>query len=215
MDNNLFQSIEKLKIVPVVVLEKMAIAKKLGEALLRNGLPCAEVTFRTEAAAEILKSLRKNFPSMLLGAGTVLSIEKAKCAFDAGASFIVSPGFDPKLVEFCLAKNLLIIPGVATASEIQVALSMGIKVLKFFPATELGGVKMIKALSAPFKDARFLPTGGITKENILEFLAVPSVIACGGTWLVKKELLEASNFDAIDSLISEAVQIVSCANARN
>ena len=206
MDNNLFQSIEKLKIVPVVVLEKMAIAKKLGEALLRNGLPCAEVTFRTEAAAEILKSLRKNFPSMLLGAGTVLSIEKAKCAFDAGASFIVSPGFDPKLVEFCLAKNLPIIPGVATASEIQVALSMGIKVLKFFPAAELGGV---------FKDARFLPTGGITKENILEFLAVPSVIACGGTWLVKKELLEASNFDAIDSLISEAVQIVSCANARN
>ncbi|MEL3908395.1 MAG: bifunctional 4-hydroxy-2-oxoglutarate aldolase/2-dehydro-3-deoxy-phosphogluconate aldolase [Treponemataceae bacterium] len=202
---NIFNELGKVKIIPVVVLEKVSVAEKLGEILMRCELPCAEVTFRTDATVEILKTLRKKFPSMLLGAGTVLSNEKAEQAFDAGASFAVSPGFDTKLVEFCLKKNFPIIPGVATASEIQTALSMGLTVLKFFPAAALGGVKMLKALSAPFKQARFVPTGGITKENIVDFLALPSVLACGGTWLVKKDLLEQEKFDDVEKLIKEAV----------
>lgn len=205
---DIFNELGKLKLIPVVVLEKVSVAEKLGEILVQNGLPCAEVTFRTDATLEILKTLRKKFPSMLLGAGTVLSIEKAEQAFDAGASFAVSPGFDTKLVEFCMKKNFPIIPGVATASEIQTALSMGLTVLKFFPATDLGGVKMLKALSAPFKQARFVPTGGITKDNITEFLALPSVIACGGTWLVKKDLLEQEKFDEVEKLIKEAVRSI-------
>lgn len=204
----IFEKIGKLKIVPVVVLEKADAAKSLGEILVNNNLPCAEVTFRTSATVKILNTLRKNFPSMLLGAGTVLTSEDANKAMDAGASFIVSPGFDPKLVEYCLNKNYPVVPGVATASEIQVARSMGLKVLKFFPASNLGGITMIKTLSAPFRDIQFLPTGGINKDNILEFLALESVIACGGTWLVKKSFLENSEFEKIEKLVSEAVKLV-------
>lgn len=208
MKENIFKQLANLKIIPVVALEKVNASNALAKILIKNNLPCAEITFRTEATLSILENLKLKFPEMLLGAGTVLSIDDAKRAVDAGASFIVSPGFDPKLVEFCLKENYPVVPGVATASEIQVAYSLGLTVLKFFPATQLGGVKMIKALSAPFKNIKFIPTGGINKENINEFLACDAVLACGGTWLVKKDLLETEQFDKVDELVAEAVQLV-------
>ena len=207
-EKNIFDTLKDIKIIPVVALEDTSSAPPLGEILINNHLPCAEITFRTEAAVKIIETLKKQFPEMLIGAGTVLHIDQAKRAADAGASFFVSPGFDPKLVEFCLMHEYPVIPGVATASEIQVAYATGLRVLKFFPATLLGGVKMIKALTAPFQKLRFVPTGGISKENIREFLACDSVLACGGTWLVKKDLLEHKNFDAVNELVAEAVDLV-------
>lgn len=204
----IFEYLSRLKLIPVVVLERVDLCERLGAILMQDNLPCAEITFRTEQTADILHRLSTKFPKMLLAAGTVLTASNAQKAIDNGASFVVCPGFDPKLVEFCLKKNIPIIPGVATASEIQVAMSMGLTVLKFFPAADLGGAKMIKALSAPFKTAHFVPTGGITKDNIAEFLKVPSVLACGGTWMVKKDLIEACRFEEIDSLVAEAVKIV-------
>lgn len=204
---DIFDTLGAYKIIPVVVLEKIESAQKLGDILIKHNLACAEITFRTEEAEDIISSLHTNFPQILVGAGTVLSIEQAKRAVGAGASFLVSPGFDKTLVEYCLQNDCPIIPGVATASEIQTAYSMGLHVLKFFPATLLGGVEMIKALSAPFKKVRFVPTGGITKENISEFLNCKSVLACGGTWLVKKSLLDNEQFDTIDELVREAVML--------
>lgn len=207
-DKKIFERLKALKIIPVVSLENVGVAKELGEILIKNNLPCAEITFRTDATIKIIEKLRLHFPNLLLLAGTVLNADNAMRAVDAGASLVVSPGLDPKLVEFCLKKNIPCMPGVASASEIQVAYSLGLSVLKFFPAVELGGIKMLNALSAPFKNLNFVPTGGINKENILDFLSCNAVLACGGTWLVKKELLESENYEAVDRLISETVDLV-------
>ena len=202
------KKISELKIIPVLVLNNKEAAKPLADVLIQENLPCAEVTFRTEQTIDIISQLKKTAPSLLVGAGTVLTCEQAQRAVDAGAEFVVSPGFEKTLIEYCIKNNIFIIPGVATASEIQGALSVGLSVLKFFPAVELGGPKMIQALSAPFKTVSFVPTGGIKKENIMDFLALPSVLACGGSWLVKKDLVENLQFEAIAALVREAVSLV-------
>lgn len=209
MENmRIVKKISELKIIPVLVLNNKEAAKPLADVLIQENLPCAEVTFRTEQTIDIISQLKKTAPSLLVGAGTVLTCEQAQRAVDAGAEFVVSPGFEKTLIEYCIKNNIFIIPGVATASEIQGALSVGLSVLKFFPAVELGGPKMIQALSAPFKTVSFVPTGGIKKENIMDFLALPSVLACGGSWLVKKDLVENLQFEAIAALVREAVSLV-------
>ena len=209
MENKrIVKKISELKIIPVLVLNNKEAAKPLADVLIQENLPCAEVTFRTEQTIDIISQLKKTAPSLLVGAGTVLTCEQAQRAVDAGAEFVVSPGFEKTLIEYCIKNNIFIIPGVATASEIQGALSLGLSVLKFFPAVELGGPKMIQALSAPFKTVSFVPTGGIKKENIMDFLALPSVLACGGSWLVKKDLVENLQFEAIAALVREAVSLV-------
>ncbi len=198
----------KLGIIPVVALPKLEHALPLAESLLAGGLPCAEITFRTAAAAEAIEQISKRFPDLLLGAGTVLTTEQAQRAMDAGAQFIVSPGTNPTTVEFCLAKGVTIFPGVCTPSEVELNLSKGVDVLKFFPAEPAGGVNFLKAICAPYRQVRFIPTGGIDAKNIGQYLALPQVVACGGSWMVKPELFEAGDFAEVKRLATEAVAMV-------
>ena len=190
---------EEIRIVPVVKLEKAEDAKDLAGALVRGGIPCAEVTFRTDAAAEAIRRMSESYPDMLVGAGTVLKTEQVDAAIEAGAKFIVSPGLNPKIVRYCQEKGIPVYPGVATASEIEQALELGLSVVKFFPAEVNGGVKAIKALSAPYFQLRFMPTGGISQENIGSYLSCPQVIACGGSWMVK-ESLSYKRFNELKSI---------------
>ena len=199
---------EEIRIVPVVKLEKAEDAKDLAGALVRGGIPCAEVTFRTDAAAEAIRRMSESYPDMLVGAGTVLKTEQVDAAIEAGAKFIVSPGLNPKIVRYCQEKGIPVYPGVATASEIEQALELGLSVVKFFPAEVNGGVKAIKALSAPYFQLRFMPTGGISQENIGSYLSCPQVIACGGSWMVKDAYINAGEFDKIRELTEEAVKLV-------
>jgi 2-dehydro-3-deoxyphosphogluconate aldolase / (4S)-4-hydroxy-2-oxoglutarate aldolase len=194
-------------IVPVVSLPKLEDALPLAEALLEGGLPCAEITFRTAAAAEAIAQIRSRFPEILLGAGTVLTTEQAETAISAGAEFIVSPGTNPTVVDHCLSKGVAIFPGVCTPTEIETALSRGVDVLKFFPAEPMGGVKFLQAVCAPYKNVRFIPTGGIDTKNIGHYLALPQVVACGGSWMVKPELFEAGDFARVKQLSGEAVAL--------
>lgn len=195
-------------IVPVVVLNRAEDAKPLAEALCKGGLKCAEVTFRTEAAEESIKIMTEEFPDMLVGAGTVLTTEQVDRAVNAGAKFIVSPGFDPEVVDYCLSKGILIVPGCITPSEVSQGVKRGLEVLKFFPAQQAGGVAMIKAMAAPFTGVKFMPTGGINAANLSEYLSFGKVVACGGSWMVKADLIDAGNFDKITELTAEAVGLV-------
>ena len=197
---------EEIRIVPVVRIEKAEDAEDLAGALVRGGIPCAEVTFRTDAAAEAIRRMSEAYPDMLVGAGTVLKTEQVDAAIEAGAKFIVSPGLNPKVVRYCQEKGVPVYPGVATASEIEQALELGLSVVKFFPAEVNGGVKAIKALSAPYFQLRFMPTGGINQENIGSYLACPQVIACGGSWMVKDSLITEKKYDEIEALCKEAVE---------
>lgn len=203
MDMN--EQIEMTGIVPVVVLNDAADAEPLAKALCDGGLPCAEVTFRTDAAEESIKKMVKAHPDMLVGAGTVLTTEQVDRALRAGAKFIVSPGLNPTTVEYCQKKGVPIYPGVSSAGQIETALSLGLKVVKFFPAEQAGGLAMIKALAAPFPMLRFMPTGGINADNLNSYLAFDKVIACGGSWMVKGDLVKAKQFDKIRELTEEAV----------
>lgn len=203
MDMN--EQIEKTGIVPVVVLNDAADAEPLAKALCDGGLPCAEVTFRTDAAEESIKKMVKAFPNMLVGAGTVLTTEQVDRALGAGAKFIVSPGLNPTTVEYCQKKGVPIYPGISNAGQVETALSLGLKVVKFFPAENLGGISMIKALAAPFPMLRFMPTGGINADNLNSYLDFDKVIACGGSWMVKSDLVKAKQFDKIRELTEEAV----------
>lgn len=196
------------KLVPVIALDRAESAPALANALLEGGLRCAEVTFRTEAAADAIKSMADGFPEMLVGAGTVLTVEQVDRAVDAGAKFVVSPGFGPKVVRRCAERGIPIFPGVATASEIQMALDEGITTVKFFPAEQAGGVGMIKALAAPFKQVRFIPTGGVNTKNVADYLAIPAVIAVGGSWMVPTDALKAGDWARVTQLTSEAVKAV-------
>jgi len=205
--SDVLKRIGELKIVPVISLDDAADAADLGDALTAGGLPIAEVTFRTDAAEQAIRALARR-GDLLVGAGTVLNVETAKIAVGAGASFIVSPGFNPKVVGWCVANNVPITPGVATPTEVEMALDHGVTVVKFFPAELLGGIKMLKAISAPYPMIRFMPTGGITPENLEEYLNFPKVIACGGTWMVSKEMLAGKQFDVIRDLSRQAVEIV-------
>ncbi len=200
--------LRKYGVVPVVVLDDSKDALPLAKALVDGGLPCAEVTFRTSAAKEAIRLMVEAYPDMLVGAGTVLNIEQAKDAINVGAKFIVSPGFDDDLVRYCKENNIPVFPGVVTPTEVMKALKYDLKVLKFFPAENYGGLATIKALSAPFNNIQFMPTGGINSKNIKEYLANNKIIACGGSWMVKKELINEGKFDVIESLVKEAVSIV-------
>jgi 2-dehydro-3-deoxyphosphogluconate aldolase/(4S)-4-hydroxy-2-oxoglutarate aldolase len=195
-------------IIPVVALDDPKDAVKLANVLCEGGLPCAEVTFRTGAAEESIRNMAKNFPEMLIGAGTVLSIDQVDRAIAVGAKFIVSPGFNPKVVDYCLEKGIPIIPGIQTPSEIEQALERGLKVVKFFPAEPAGGLRMIKALAAPYVNLQFIPTGGINAKNVREYLSFNRILACGGSWMVKKDWIKEGEFDKIKLMVKEASDIV-------
>jgi 2-dehydro-3-deoxyphosphogluconate aldolase/(4S)-4-hydroxy-2-oxoglutarate aldolase len=204
---NIVERARGIGIVPVVSLPKLEDALPLAEALLEGGLPCAEITFRTAAAAEAIARIRARFPQILLGAGTVLTTGQAETAICAGAEFIVSPGTNLTVVDYCLSKGVTIFPGICTPTEIEMALSKGVDVLKFFPAEPMGGVKFLQAICAPYKNVRFIPTGGIDTKNIGHYLALPQVVACGGSWMVKPELFEAGDFARVKQLAGEAVAL--------
>jgi 2-dehydro-3-deoxyphosphogluconate aldolase/(4S)-4-hydroxy-2-oxoglutarate aldolase len=200
--------IGELGLVPVVKIERAELAVQLGDAVLAGGLPCVEITFRTEAAEEAIRSIATALPNVMVGAGTVLSANQAQEAVGAGAQFIVTPGFNPKVVDWCLAHEVPITPGVATPTEIEMALDRGLNVLKFFPADVLGGTAMLKALAGPYVGVKFIPTGGITAQNLADYLALPMVHACAGSWLAPTKLIAAQAFDEITRRVQEAVAIV-------
>lgn len=202
---NVIDEIYGIGIVPVIALDDAKDAEPLARALCNGGLPCAEVTFRTDAAEESIRIMAEKFPDMLVGAGTVLTIEQVDRAVSAGAKFIVSPGLNPKVVKYCVDKNIPVVPGTSSPSDVEMALELGLDVVKFFPAEAAGGIEMIKAMSAPYTKVRFMPTGGVNAGNLKDYLDFPKIIACGGTWMVKKDLISAGKFDEIESLTREAV----------
>ena len=206
--NPVLEQIQKTGIIPVVVLDDAKDAEPLAKALCEGGLPCAEVTFRTDAAEECIRIMSEKFPEMLVGAGTVLTTEQVDRAVAAGAKFIVSPGLNPRIVKYCVEKGIVITPGCANASDMEQALENGLEVVKFFPAEPAGGLNMIKALAAPYVGLKFMPTGGISPKNVREYLAYNRIIACGGSWMVKNDLVKAGDFAAITEMAKECVQIV-------
>lgn len=206
---NITEQIQNLAVVPVVVLEDTKSALPLAKALCEGGLPCAEVTFRTDAAEESIKIMTEAFPDMLVGAGTVLTTEQVDQAVKAGAKFIVSPGFDPEIVDYCISKDIPVFPGCITPSEVAQAVKRGLKVIKFFPAEQFGGIAAIKALAAPYTDIKFMPTGGIGPGNLKNYLSNDKIIACGGSWMVKGNLIKEGKFDEIRLLTAEAVKLAS------
>ncbi|MBR0396078.1 MAG: bifunctional 4-hydroxy-2-oxoglutarate aldolase/2-dehydro-3-deoxy-phosphogluconate aldolase [Clostridiales bacterium] len=195
-------------IVPVVVLNNVEDAVPLAGALLKGGIDFMEITFRTECAAECISVISKEVPDMTVGAGTVLNVEQAKLAVDCGAKFIVSPGLDEATVKWAIENDIPVIPGTVTPTEIMKAISLGLKVVKFFPADVYGGIKAIKALSAPFGQVKFLPTGGVSEANLNEFAANKSVIAVGGSWVCKKDDIINHDWDKITMLSENAVNII-------
>ena len=203
--------LQALKIVPVIALERAEDAVPLGAALLQSGIPAAEITFRTAAAIDAIRRLRDTLPDILIGAGTVLNAAQAKAAQQAGADFIVSPGFNPNTVKACQDMGIAITPGINNPMAIEAALELGIHTVKFFPAEASGGIPMLKALLAPYAMLQVMPTGGIGVKNIRDYLALPNVIACGGSWMVEKSLLAAQNWDEVARLSREAVALVQAA----
>ena len=197
----------KHKLVPVIALEDAAHAEPLAQALVEGGLPVAEVTFRTAAAAESIRTMASR-GDLLVGAGTVLTPAQADEARAAGAKFAVAPGLNPKVVRHCLDVEMPIIPGVSTPTDIEMALDYGLSVVKFFPAEAFGGLKTLQAMSAPYGDVRFMPTGGISLANVNDYLAFPKVVACGGSWMVKPSLYADGNFDPVVNAVREAVKVV-------
>ena len=202
------KQLEEFGVVPVVVLEDVKDALPLADALVKGGLPCAEVTFRTEAAKESIRRMTEQYPDMLVGAGTVLTVEPVKQAVDAEAKFIVSPGFDPEIVEYCLEKNIPVFPGCITPSEVAQAVKRGLQVVKFFPAEQFGGVSTIKALAAPYTTIKFMPTGGVNAKNLKDYLDCSKIVCCGGSWMVKGSLIKEGKFEEIFEMTKEAVGLV-------
>ena len=206
--NETLEKLGQYGIVPVVVLNDSKDAEPLADALCEGGLACAEVTFRTKAAAESIKIMSEKHPEMLVGAGTVLTVEQVDEAVAAGAKFIVSPGLNSEVVKYCLDKNIAITPGVVTPSEMEQAIELGLNIVKFFPAEPSGGLSMIKAVSAPYTMLKFMSTGGINPGNVKEYLKSDKIFACGGSWMVKGDLVDAGDFDKIKELTKEAADIV-------
>ncbi|AWS51278.1 MULTISPECIES: bifunctional 4-hydroxy-2-oxoglutarate aldolase/2-dehydro-3-deoxy-phosphogluconate aldolase [Providencia] len=204
--NQLLERIKKLNVVPVITINSAEHGAPLAKALVDNGLPCAEVTFRTSAAVQAIKNMRAAYPELLIAAGTVLTTEQVDQAIEAGVDFIVSPGFNPKIVAYCQQKNVIIIPGVNNPSLVEQALEFNLTTLKFFPAEASGGVAMLKALSAVYP-VKFMPTGGIGVKNIKEYTALPSVLVCGGSWMVPNDLIDSENWQELGKLIAEAATI--------
>lgn len=206
--NDVLEKIGDLGIVPMVKIEDAKDAVPLGKALIKGGLPLAEITFRTDEAKQAIQNITNELPEILVGAGTVLNLENARKAVDGGAEFIVTPGFDEQVVQYCLDNNIPVMPGCATPTDLQKALNFGLGVVKFFPAKDLGGVSMLKAMSGPFGMMKFIPTGGINANNLNEYLSFGKVHACGGSWIVKSDLIKEGKFDEITNLVGEAIDIM-------
>lgn len=206
--NDVLKRIEKTGIIPVVVLDDAKDAEPLARALCDGGLPCAEVTFRTPAAEESIRIISEKFPEMLVGAGTVLTTDQVDRAVDAGAKFIVSPGLNPRIVKYCVDKDIPVTPGCANPSDVEQAIENGLDVVKFFPAEQAGGLAYIKAIAAPYVGMKFMPTGGINANNVRDYLSCDKILACGGSWMVKGDLIKAGNFERIRELVREAAEIV-------
>ena len=206
--NDILKKIELLGVIPVVKIDDEKDALPLADALIKGGLPAAEITFRTNAAEDAIRTISQSHPDMLVGAGTVLNTEQADRAMAAGAKFIVTPGFNERVVKHCIDNGYPIVPGCPTPSDIELAIEFGLDVVKFFPAENLGGVKMIQALAAPYVGVRFMPTGGINAGNITSYLSCDKILACGGSWMVKGDLISSGRFDEIERLTREAVLTV-------
>ena len=206
--NKVVEELSKIGIVPVIALDDAKDAEPLAKALIEGGLPCAEVTFRTAAAEESIRVMHEAYPDMVLAAGTVLTTEQVDRAVAAGASLIVSPGFDPEIVDYCISKNIPVMPGIVTPSELAQAVKRGLTRVKFFPATAAGGIKMIKAMCAAYTNVRIMPTGGINTANLEEFLSCDKIFCCGGSWMVKGDMIKAGEFDKIKDMTAEAVALV-------
>ncbi|KRD44051.1 keto-deoxy-phosphogluconate aldolase [Cellulomonas sp. Root930] len=205
--SDILQSLAAHRLVPVVVIDDAAYADALAQALVDGGLPVAEVTFRTAAAADAIRAIAAR-GDVLVGAGTVLTPQQVDAAVAAGASYVVSPGTSRAVVERCQEHGILALPGAVTATEVQAALELGLTTVKFFPAGTSGGAKAVAALAAPFGDVGFVPTGGIGPANLAEYLALPSVRAVGGSWMVPRDLIRAGDLDAVRDLTAEAVSLV-------
>ena len=203
--SDIIKELSRIGIVPVIKIDNAADAKPLAKALIDGGLPCAEVTFRTSCAKEAIATIAKEYPEMIVGAGTVLTKAQVDDAIEAGAKFIVSPGFNPEIVKYCLERGCPIIPGINNPSGIEAALELGLKTVKFFPAEQSGGLPMIKAMSAPYGGVTFMPTGGVSPANVNDYLAFNKIVCCGGSWMVKPEMIAAGDFDGITRLVREAV----------
>ncbi|WP_261884334.1 bifunctional 4-hydroxy-2-oxoglutarate aldolase/2-dehydro-3-deoxy-phosphogluconate aldolase [Vibrio pelagius] len=198
------EQLASLKVIPVIAINKVEDAIPLGKALVDNGMPCAEITFRTECAADAIAAMRQAYPEMLIGAGTVLTNDQVDQAIEAGVDFIVSPGFNPRTVQYCIDKNIPIVPGVNNPSLVEQAMEMGLRTLKFFPAEPSGGVGMLKALTAVYP-VKFMPTGGVSLKNVDNYLSIKSVLACGGTWMVPTNLIDEGRWDELGQLVKDAV----------
>ena len=205
---DVYEKIKELKLIPVAVIDNADNAVPLGNILFDAGLPIIEVTFRTEDAVKSIKRLTKLLPELLVGAGTVLKVNQVNNAVKAGAQFIVTPGFNPKVVDYCIQEKVPIIPGVNTPTMVEWALDKGLKLLKFFPAGLSGGPKMLRSLAGPYPDVRFVPTGGINNDSLINYLKLPNVIACGGSWIVKKDLISSGQFDKIKELTKTAISLI-------
>ncbi|AIW15584.1 bifunctional 4-hydroxy-2-oxoglutarate aldolase/2-dehydro-3-deoxy-phosphogluconate aldolase [Vibrio tubiashii] len=201
----IINKLQQFKVVPVIQINKVEHAVPLAKVLVENGLPVAEVTFRTEAAADAIRAMREAYPEMCIGAGTVLTSEQIDLAKEAGSEFVVAPGLNPNTVRRCQEIGMPVVPGVNNPSQVEQALELGLTFLKFFPAEASGGISMVKSLLAPYVDVSFMPTGGIGKHNINDYLAIDRVICCGGTWMVAPTLIENEQWDEIAKLVQEAV----------
>lgn len=206
--HEVLKRVEQFGVVPVIKIEDVKDAVPLAKALCEGGLPCAEVTFRTEAAEDAIRAMKEAYPDMLLIAGTVLTTEQADRAVAAGAQAVVSPGFNPKVVNYCVQKGILILPGCSCPSDMEQAIEAGLSVVKFFPAEASGGMKAIQAMAAPYGQLRFMPTGGINLSNMQEYLKNDRIVACGGSWMVPEKLIQAGEFEEIKRLTKEAVMAV-------
>ena len=206
--NDLLKLIGEYGLVPAIALDDADTAVPVAKALAAGGLPVAEITFRTAAAAECIRRIAKDVPEIILGAGTVLTVEQAKKAVECGAKYIVAPGFNPKVVEWCIDNNIPVMPGVSGTAEIEAALEMGLTAVKFFPAEQMGGIATLKAFAGPYAQMKFLPTGGVSEKNIADYLALPNVLACGGSFIIDKAAIKEGNYARITELTKNAVKAI-------
>jgi len=206
----ILEKFKKMRVIPVVAIQDAKDSMQLADTLIEGGLPCAEITFRTAAAVDAMRIMAQR-GDILVGAGTVLKVDQVKAAVDAGAQFMVSPGFNPKVAGYCVENHIIITPGISTPSDIEAALDFGLEVLKFFPAEAFGGLKTLKAMSGPYATVKFIPTGGISPMNLLDYLQFSKVLACGGTWVAKSALISEGKFDQILRHTKEAVSLVETA----
>ena len=208
MDNKMISELYSIGLIPVIKIENADDAVPLAKALIDGGLPAAEITFRTKCAAEAIKNITDAFPEMLVGAGTVLTTEQVDAAIAAGSKFLVSPGLNPKVVAYAQSKGCPMLPGCANPSDVEAALELGLTTVKFFPAEAVGGLKMLKAMAAPYGQLTFMPTGGINENNLLDYLKFNKIIACGGSFMVNEDLIKAKDWAAITALTKNAVKIM-------